>query len=313
VKLSICTDVMGDLPFDQMLDKCVELGVEGVEMTGGGWSPAPHFRAETLLADRAELSRRLGEIEARGLTIAALNCSANPLDPGEMGKRHLKEMQDTIRLAGEIGVKKIVTMSGLPEAAPGDMVPNWLTYTKSWPAEMPERDRYQWEDRAFPLWHDLVKLAGEAGVEKIALENFSAMLVWNPETLVRLRNEVGDMVGMNLDPSHLFWKGACPIAVARALGPAIHHVHGKDTRIERGLCDVNGLLEMKEVTDVANRAWNYVAVGAGHDLQWWKEFFSVVGMMGYDGWVSLEMEDFTMSTEAGIRSSIDALQATIIR
>lgn len=313
MKLSICTDVMGDLPFDQMLDKCVELGVEGVEMTGGGWSPAPHFRAETLLADRAELSRRLGEIEARGLSIAALNCSANPLDPGEMGKRHLKEMQDTIRLAGEIGVKKIVTMSGLPEAAPGDMVPNWLTYTKSWPAEMPERDRYQWEDCAFPLWHDLVKLAGEAGVEKIALENFSAMLVWNPETLFRLRNEVGDMVGMNLDPSHLFWKGACPIAVARALGPAIHHVHGKDTRIERGLCDVNGLLEMKDVTDVANRAWNYVAVGAGHDLQWWKEFFSVVGMMGYDGWVSLEMEDFTMSTEAGIRSSIDALQATIIR
>ncbi len=313
MKLSICTDVMGDLSFTDMLDKCVALGVEGIEMTGGGWSPAPHFRAETLLADRAELKRRLKEIEARGLEIAALNCSANPLDPGEMGKRHRKEMEDTIRLAGEIGVKKIVTMSGLPEAAPGDMVPNWLVYTKSWPDEMPERDRYQWEDRAFPLWHDLVKHAKDCGVEKYALENFSAMLVWNPETLFRLRDEVGDLVGMNLDPSHLFWKGACPIAVARALGPAIHHVHGKDTRIERGLCDVNGLLELKEVTDVANRAWNYVAVGAGHDLQWWKEFFSVVGMMGYDGWVSLEMEDFTMSTNAGIQSSIDALQATIIR
>ncbi len=313
MKLAICTDVMGDLSFTDMLDKCVELGVEGIEMTGGGWSPAPHFRAETLLADRQLLRERLKEIEVRGLEIAALNCSANPLDPGEMGERHRREMADTIRLAGEIGVRKIVTMSGLPEAAPGDTVPNWLVYTKSWPAEMPERDRYQWEDRAFPLWHDLVGQARSAGVEKYALENFSAMLVWNPETLFRLRDEVGDMVGMNLDPSHLFWKGACPIAVARALGPAIHHVHGKDTRIERGLADINGLLELKEVTDVANRSWNYVAVGAGHDLQWWKEFFSVVGMMSYDGWVSLEMEDFTMSTEAGIRSSIDALQATIIR
>jgi sugar phosphate isomerase/epimerase len=56
-----------------------------------------------------------------------------------------------------------------------------------------------------------------------------------------------------------------------------------------------------------------VAVGAGHDLQWWNEFFSVVRMMGYDDWVSLEMEDFTMSTEAGIRNSVDALQATISR
>lgn len=313
MKLSICTDVMGNMSFIDMLDKCVELGLEGLEMTGGGWSGGPHFRADELLADRGLLKKKLKEIEARGLQIAALNCSANPLDPGNMGKRHRKEMEETIRLAGEIGVKKIVTMSGLPEAAPGDMVPNWLVYTKSWPNEMPERDRYQWEDRAFPLWHDLVKLATEVGVEKYALENFSAMLVWNPETLFRLRNEVGSMVGMNLDPSHLFWKGACPIAVARALGDAIHHVHGKDTRIERNLCDINGLLELKEVTDVANRSWNYVAVGAGHDLQWWKEFFSVVGMQGYDGWVSLEMEDFTMSTEAGIQSSIDALKQTIIR
>jgi sugar phosphate isomerase/epimerase len=222
-------------------------------------------------------------------------------------------MEQTIRLAGEIGVKKIVTMSGLPPAAPGDTVPNWLVYTKSWPDEMPERDRYQWEDCAFPLWHRLVKLADEVGVEKYALENFSAMLVWNPETLFRLRNEVGPKVGMNLDPSHLFWKGADPIASARALGGAIHHCHGKDTRIERGLADVNGLLELKGVDDVANRSWNYVAVGAGHDLQWWKEFFSVVRMVGYNGWVSLEMEDFTMSTEAGIQSSIDALQATISR
>jgi sugar phosphate isomerase/epimerase len=107
--------------------------------------------------------------------------------------------------------------------------------------------------------------------------------------------------------------GADPIASARALGPAIHHLHGKDTRIERGKADVDGLLEPKEVTDVKDRTWNYVAVGAGRDLQWWKEFFSVCGMEGYDDWVSLEMEDFTMSTESGIRSSIYALQATIIR
>lgn len=149
MKLAICTDVMANLPFTEMLDKCVALGVEGIEMTGGGWSSGPHFRADELLADKGLLKSKLKEIEARGLEIAALNCSANPLDPGDMGKRHLREMQDTVRLAGEIGVTKIVTMSGLPEAAPGDTVPNWLVYTKSWPNEMPERDRYQWEDRAF--------------------------------------------------------------------------------------------------------------------------------------------------------------------
>ncbi len=44
--------------------------------------------------------------------------------------------------------------------------------------------------------------------------------------------------------SHLFWMGADPIASARALGDAIHHCHGKDTRIERGKADVDGLLEL---------------------------------------------------------------------
>jgi sugar phosphate isomerase/epimerase len=313
MKLSICTDCMGNLSFPTMLDECVALGVEGIEMTGGGWSPAPHVRTEELLADAGKRKAFLREVEARGLGIAALNCSGNPLEPGELGARHRKDTEHTIRLAGELGVKKIVMMSGLPPAAPGDKIPNWITYTVSWPPTLKDALDYQWNEVAIPYWEGLVRLADQAGVEKFAIENFSAMLVWNPETLFRLRSAVGPKVGLNLDPSHLFWMGADPIAAARALGPAIHHVHGKDARIERGLADVNGLLETKEVEGTVNRAWNYVAVGAGHDLQWWKEFFSVVRMLGYDDWVSLEMEDLTMSVEAGIRSSIDALKATISR
>ena len=122
MKLSICTDVMADLAFTDMLDKCVALGVEGIEMTGGGWSKGPHFRADALLADKGKLKAALKEIEARGLEIAALHCSANPLDPGPMGARHRKEMEETVRLAGEIGVKTIVTMSGLNQLVRTDKI-----------------------------------------------------------------------------------------------------------------------------------------------------------------------------------------------
>ncbi len=313
MKLSICTDSMGNLSYTDMLDRCVELGLEGVEMTGGGWSPAPHVPTEELLADKGKLKAFAKELEARGLEIAALNVSGNPLDPGALGEKHRKDTDMTIRLAGELGVKKIVMMSGLPPAAPGDSIPNWITYTVSWPPTLQDALNYQWNDVAIPYWEQLVKLSDEVGVDKFALENFSSMLVWNPETLFRLRDAVGPKVGLNLDPSHLFWKGADPIASARALGPAIHHLHGKDARIERGLAEVNGLLETKVVEDTVNRAWNYVAVGAGHDLQWWKEFFSVCRMMGYNDWVSLEMEDLTMSVEAGIEGSVAALQQTISR
>ena len=34
-------------------------------------------------------------------------------------------------------------------------------------------------------------------------------------------------------------------------------------------------------------------------------------MMGYDGDVSLEMEDLTMTVDAGVNTSIDALRQTI--
>lgn len=216
-------------------------------------------------------------------------------------------------LAEKLGVKKIVMMSGLPGGCPEDKTPNWITSTVSWPAYMPDVIDYQWNQVAIPWWKSFTDYAQQHGIEKIAIEEFPSQLVYNPSTLLRLRDAVGDMIGMNLDPSHLLVMGADPIAAARKLEGVIYHVHGKYARIERGLADVDGLLEYKPVTDTKNRTWNYVAVGCGQDLQWWKEFFSMLRMTGYDGDVSLEMEDLTMSVEAGLRTSIDALNASISR
>ncbi|KIO54897.1 MULTISPECIES: sugar phosphate isomerase/epimerase family protein [Bacillus] len=311
MKLSYVTDSLGHLPFEDMLDFAAKLGIDTLEMTTGGWSPAPHLNLDELLQSSEKRKEFSQALEKRNMTLCALNCSGNPLDPGELGKSHRDITDKTMELAGLLGVKKVIMMSGLPAGGPDDKVPNWITYTVSWPPVLKDILNYQWEEVAIPYWKELVQKAEACGVEKIALENFSSQLVYNPETLFRLRNAVGLMVGLNLDPSHLLWMGADPIIAARELGEAMHHVHGKDVRIERHLAAVNGLLETKEVTDPANRAWNYVAVGCGQNLQWWKEFFSVVKMMGYDGEVSLEMEDLTMSPEAGIRTSVEALKQTI--
>jgi sugar phosphate isomerase/epimerase len=311
MKLSYVTDSLGHLPFVEMLDVISEMGIDTVEMTTGGWSPAPHLRLDELLESNQKRNEFLNELEKRSIKLCALNCSGNPLDPSELGKEHREVTNKTFELAKLLGVKKIIMMSGLPAGSPEDKIPNWITYTVSWPPVLKDILDYQWNEVAIPYWKELVVKAEECGIEKIALENFSSQLVYNPETLFRLRDAVGPIVGLNLDPSHLIWMGADPILSARALGEAIHHVHGKDVRLERYLSGVNGVLETKEVTDVANRAWNYVAVGCGQDLQWWKEFFSVVKMMGYDGEVSLEMEDLTMSVEAGVKTSIDALKQTL--
>ncbi|PMT94434.1 MULTISPECIES: sugar phosphate isomerase/epimerase [unclassified Klebsiella] len=311
MKLALCTDVLAGLAFPEMLDRVKQYGITGVEMTAGGWSPCPHVKTEELLASSAALTAFRGELEKRGMEIVALNCSGNPLAPGALGEKHTASSYRTVELAAKLGVKKIVMMSGLPGGGPDDKIPNWITSTVSWPDYMPGVIDYQWNEVAIPWWQAFTRHAAEHGIEQIALEEFPSQLVYNPSTLLRLRDAVGDIIGMNLDPSHLIAMGADPIAAARKLEGVIYHVHGKDARIERGLADVDGLLEYQPVTQTKTRTWNYVAVGCGQDLKWWKEFFSVLRMTGYNGYVSLEMEDLTMSVEAGLRTSIDALNATL--
>ena len=311
MKLALCTDVLAELSFVQMLDRVKQYGISGVEMTAGGWSPCPHVATDELLASPSKLAAFRGELEKRDMRIVALNCSGNPLAPGALGEKHTTSSYKTLELAGKLGVKKIVMMSGLPGGGPDDKIPNWITSTVSWPDYMPGVIDYQWNEVAIPWWQAFTRHAAEHGIEQIALEEFPSQLVYNPSTLLRLREAVGDIIGMNLDPSHLIAMGADPIAAARKLEGVIYHVHGKDARIERGLADVDGLLEYQPVTQTKTRTWNYVAVGCGQDLKWWKEFFSVLRMTGYNGYVSLEMEDLTMSVEAGLRTSIDALNATL--
>jgi sugar phosphate isomerase/epimerase len=88
MRLSLCTDCLGNLSFEQMLDRVAEMGVRGVEMTAGGWSSAPHLRTDELLADAGKRRAVLASLNSRGMEIAALNVSGNPLDPGELGARH---------------------------------------------------------------------------------------------------------------------------------------------------------------------------------------------------------------------------------
>ncbi len=318
--LSICTDVFGKIPFTEMLDKVKAYGIEAIELTTGGWGGCFFVSsAEELIKNPEKLKAFKDEIDKRGLKISALNCSGNPLINTPMGQAHSKTIHDTVVLASLLGVKTIVTMSGLPGGCPEDKTPNWITSTISWPEfagvnYMVEAVKYQWENAAI-WWKEFAQFAKDHGIEKIAIEEFPCQLVHNVRTLNKLVEvvgpELGDMIGMNLDPSHLMIQGADPIAVARALKDKIYYIHGKDARIERGLADVDGLLENLPVTSTVERTWNYVAVGCGKDLQWWKEFFSVCRMMGYNGPVSLEMEDLTMSVEAGLATSIDALQQTI--
>jgi Sugar phosphate isomerases/epimerases len=234
------------------------------------------------------------------------------LAPGEEGKKHQEVVEKTFRLAEMLSVKKIVMMSGLPGGGPNDETPNWVTVC--WPPIMPEILKWQWEEKLIPYWEKTVVEAKNHGIEKIALENHGAQCVYNAETLLQLRSAVGSLIGMNLDPSHHMWMGGDGIDMAKALGAEnIYHIHAKDLRKERYRFAENGGLETKTFDQYKSRTWNYVALGYGQDELWWREFFAVLSMMGYDGPVSLEIEDKTMPLITGVKKSLKFLQGVLPR
>lgn len=207
MKLAIKTCTL-DMPYEEMLDFCVQQKIAAIEIGTGNWSGAPHCDLDLLVSDKTAREKWFDAMRAKGLELCALNCSGNPL----AYEKDMDVTKKTFELAQMLGVKKIVMMSGLPAGCKGDKTPVWIT--TSWPPETQDILDYQWNEVAIPEWKNIVKMAEDCGIEKIALENHGMQLVYNPETLLRLREAVGPMVGMNLDPSHLFWMGGDPIEAA---------------------------------------------------------------------------------------------------
>ncbi len=305
MRIGLNTDSLGHLSFDEMLETVANLGVETVELCCGGWSSAPHANLDLLLEQQAEREDFLAKIRDHGLEIDALNCSGNQLAPGERGKSNDRVVRNTMKLAHLMGVHRIVMMSGLP-GGPGDQNANWII--TAWPPECHDVLRFQWEDIAIPYWRDLVNHARENGIERICVEQHAHQLVYNTETLLKLRDAAGEIVGVNFDPSHALWMGGDPLRAIRQLRGAIYHVHVKDTRIDLHNSEINTLLETKPNDRVAERSWNYVTLGYGHSELWWRDFVIQLKQNGYDDVLSIEHEDFNLPPIVGVRKSIELLK-----
>jgi len=204
----------------------------------------------------------------------------------------------------------VIDFSGCPGDSPTSKRPNWVTCP--WPPEYLETLEWQWNEVALPYWTQQARFAADHGV-KIALEMHPGFLVYNPETMLKLRGAAGSTIGCNYDPSHMFWQGIDPIAAIRILGDSIFHVHAKDTQIYERNLPLTGVLDTKRYTDERNRAWIFRTCGYGHGEQWWREFASTLRMFGYDYTMSIEHEDSLMSPEEGLSRAAAFLNQIVLR
>jgi sugar phosphate isomerase/epimerase len=215
-----------------------------------------------------------------------------------------------VLLAEKLNVKTVVTFSGCPGDSDQAKYPNWVTCP--WPEDFSHILDYQWNEVLIPYWKETAAFAKSHGVDKIALEMHPGFCVYNPETLLRLREAAGDVIGANFDPSHLFWQGINPVSGIKALKGAIHHFHAKDTKIDDRNVQVNGVLDNKHYGDILNRSWVFRTVGYGHGREVWNDMISMLKTVGYDGAISIEHEDALMSIDEGLSKAVEFLKEVII-
>jgi sugar phosphate isomerase/epimerase len=311
MKLGVCAVLFGNKTLEETLKHLKELGVQAAEIGCGGYPGNAHCKPEELLADDAKLAEFKGLFEKYGIEIGSLSVHGNPVHPQkDIAAKFHKDFENTVLLAEKLGLDTVVTFSGCPGDSPESKYPNWVTCP--WPEDFLAVLDYQWNEVLIPYWKETVKFANAHGVKKIALEMHPGFCVYNPETLMRLRNAVGETIGANFDPSHLFWQGIDPVAAIRYLGPAIQRFHAKDTRIDAANTAVNGVLDTKHYGDEIHRSWVFRSVGYGNDYQTWKDIVSNLRMVGYDYVLSIEHEDSLMTPNEGLRKAISFLKEVMV-
>ena len=206
MKLGVLTNMLGSWPFEKALELFTSLGIEMVEIGAGGYPGKQHADPAVLLHSETELQSYKDLLKKYNVEISAISCHGNPVHPNKaIAKNFDTEMRQAVLLAEKLGVHQINTFSGCPGDCPTSENPNWVTCP--WPNEFGDILNYQWNDVLLPYWAEFVKFAADHGVDKIGFELHPGFCVYNTESMLRIRREIGLAIGANLDPSHLIWQG----------------------------------------------------------------------------------------------------------
>lgn len=311
MKVGIVANILQDKPLAEALEYFRKMGIQTIEPGCGGYAGKSHVNPAALLADSEKMAAFKRTIADFGLTISALSCHGNPIHPNkEKAAVYDRDMRDTVLLCKELGVDTITCFSGCAGDCPDSKFPNWVTC--SWPDDYLKILEYQWNEVLIPYWKEFAAFAKENGVTKIALELHPGFMVYNSETLKRLRAAVGKEIGVNFDPSHLLWQGMDPVTVIRELKESIYHVHAKDVKIDPMNTAVNGVLDTKHYSDEINRSWIFRTIGYGNDSAYWKNIFSTLRVIGYNGAVSIEHEDSLINRFEGLEKAVRVIKDSLI-
>lgn len=311
MKLSVLANLYGAKSLEETLQILTGMGVHTVELGAGGYPGKAHCNPEMLLADDAAYEAFMATLKKYQVEVCALATHGNALhpDPAIAGQFD-KDFRNAVLLAEKMGVDTVITFSGCPGDCETSKYPNWVTCP--WPEDFLAILDWQWNQKLIPYWKEAGAFAEAHHVPHIAFEMHPGFCVYNPATLLRLREAVGPVIGANFDPSHLVWQGMDPVAAIRELAGAIYHVHAKDTKIDVYNTAKNGVLDTKHYSDELHRSWIFRTVGYGHGETYWRDMISTLRLCGYDRVLSIEHEDSIMTIDEGLSKAVAFLKSVCI-
>ncbi|MDO8685345.1 MAG: sugar phosphate isomerase/epimerase, partial [Clostridiales bacterium] len=147
------------------------------------------------------------------------------------------------------------------------------------------------------VFNEFAKVAEDEGV-RIAVENCPAwhgypMVVGNISYSPEMWDAMFELVpskaiGLEYDPSHLYWLGIDYIKVIRDYGDRIYMCHAKDTEIIKDKLDKYGIIGRQLVVP-SEGWWRYRIPGWGQID--WKEIFKALNDVKFDKSLVIEHED----------------------
>ena len=312
IRIGLLTDALPHQSLAEVSDWAARSGlIQDLELGVGGYSPAPHCDAAELLGRPSAVASWRKPLDDAGLGISALNVSGNPLHPNpDVARRHDADLRNAIRLAGQLGVDRVVAMSGCPGAGSADRYAPHFS-GGGWLPDLEGISDWQWREKVVPYWSQLSAVArAEHRDLEICFELHPGTYVFNYETFSRARR-LGDNLSVNLDPSHFFWQSMDPLVMVPALGDRVGHVHGKDTAIQERCVALNGVLDTRWPNPPDEMPWNFATVGRGHDKAWWQKFVGLLRDQGFRGTISIEYEDPFVGAEESILESAALLSEVL--
>lgn len=218
---------------------------------------------------RGEAEELSATLASHGVACSSLLCAGLPfLDPDpEQRAQAASHLGTVLRAAHSLGVPVVSTLPG-------------------------SRIGARWAENVAAFKEVFTPLAEMAeGLDvKIAFENCPMTRGSTPVRSIAYAPAVWDamfdavpspVLGLEFDPSHLFWLGVDPLPLLREYSSRIWHVHAKDTEV---------FPERRQRESILGESWWRFCLPGYGSIDWGR-FIGTLCDVGYEGAVTIEHED----------------------